>query len=468
MPPSSTTSATGQRDEPETPERLVKLRARASGVATAGLALLPVTGRRVVLVRVAEESRRGALSAEDSETIAMGARMALDMRLPAVVVLASSGADVLGGVASLDGWGRAAKALSACSGVVPVVIVAYGLAVSGPALLMGMADVVVMTSDAVAYVSGPTAVAQMTGLELLPEQLGGQRVHARSTGVAALLANDTEQAFDVVDDVLGYLPDHIDEEPPMLLPDDPTGRATPELRDLLPTSATGSYDVRSVIRAIADDAEILELRAGWAPQLCTALCRVGGRPVGVVANQPQSMAGTLDIGASQKGARFVTFCDSFNVPLLTLVDTPGFMPGKDLEWRGMIRHGAQLVFAYAEATVPRVCLILRKAYGGAYIVMDSKGMANDLCLAWPSAQVAVMGAQGAVQILHRREDAATQARLVDEYEEEYLNPYVAAARGFVDQVIDPADTRRVVHAAFKMLATKREPIVSRKHGNGPL
>ncbi len=189
----------------------------------------------------------------------------------------------------------------------------------------------------------------------------------------------------------------------------------------------------------------------------------------MVANQPQSMAGTLDIAASQKGARFVAFCDAFNVPLLTLVDTPGFMPGKDLEWRGMIRHGAQLVFAYAEATVPRVCLIMRKAYGGAYIVMDSKGMGNDLCLAWPSAQVAVMGAQGAVQILHRREDAATQARLADEYEETYLNPYVAAARGYVDQVIDPArhPGRRWPRpsACWRPSGSGSCP---RKHGNGPL
>jgi acetyl-CoA carboxylase carboxyltransferase component len=286
--------------------------------------------------------------------------------------------------------------------------------------------------------------------------------------VAALLADSTDHALEVVDEVLGYLPDHVDDEPPAWAPTDPTGRLTPELRDVLPASATGSYDVREVISAIADDGEILELRAGWAPQISTVLCRIAGRPVGVVANQPQSMAGTLDIAASQKGARFVAFCDSFNIPLLTLVDTPGFMPGKDLEWRGMIRHGAQLVFAYAEATVPRVCLILRKAYGGAYIVMDSKGMANDLCLAWPSAQVAVMGAQGAVQILHRREDAPTQARLAAEYEEDYLNPYVAAARGFVDQVIDPAETRKAVVAAFEMLATKRERIVTRKHGNGPL
>lgn len=446
----------------------VRLRAMASGATTAGLARLPVTGRRVVLVRVSSEQRRGALSASDSDTIAAGARMALDQRLPLVMVLASSGADVFEGIASLDGWGRAARALSSCSGIVPTVIVAYGLALSGPALLLGMADIVVMTPEAVAYVSGPTAVAQMTGLRLAPDDLGGQRVHARSTGVAALLADDADHGLEIAATVLDYLPDHADEEPPAWGSDDRADRQTPDLRDLLPLSATGSYDVRSVVAAISDDGEYIELRAAWAPQICTLLCRIDGRPVGVVANQPQSMAGTLDIAASQKGARFVAFCDSFNVPLLTLVDTPGFMPGKDLEWRGMIRHGAQLVFAYAEATVPRVCLILRKAFGGAYIVMDSKGMANDLCLAWPSAQVAVMGAQGAVQILHRREDAATQARLVEDYEETYLNPYVAAARGFVDQVVDPADTRKAVASAFRMLATKRERIVARKHGNGPL
>ena len=451
-----------------TAQLLVHLRAQAPGTTTAGLARLPVTGRRVVLVRVSSEQRRGALSASDSDTIAAGARMALDQRLPLVMLLASSGADVFEGVASLDGWGRAARALAACSGIVPTVIVTYGLALSGPALLLGMADIVVMTPEALAYVSGPTAVAAMTGLQLAPDELGGQRVHARSTGVAALVADDADHGLEVVAAALDYLPDHADEEPEIWATEDPADRPTPSLRDLLPASATGSYDVRDAVADIADDGEFLELRAGWAPQLCTLLCRIDGRPVGVVANQPQSMAGTLDISASQKGARFVAFCDAFNIPLLTLVDTPGFMPGKDLEWRGMIRHGAQLVFAYAEATVPRVCLILRKAFGGAYIVMDSKGMANDLCLAWPSAQVAVMGAQGAVQILHRRENAETQARLVEEYEETYLNPYVAAARGFVDQVIDPADTRKAVTSAFRMLATKRERIMARKHANGPL
>jgi acetyl-CoA carboxylase carboxyltransferase component len=219
---------------------------------------------------------------------------------------------------------------------------------------------------------------------------------------------------------------------------------------------------------VADDGELLEVRPMWAPQLVTALTAVGGMPVGVVANQPRAMAGTLDIPASQKGARFVRFCDAFNIPILTMVDTPGFLPGKDLEWRGMIRHGAELAFAYAEATVPRICLVLRKAYGGAYIVMDSKGIGNDICLAWPSAQIAVMGERGAVQILHRGAGAEEIIRLEAAYAEEYLTPWVAAERGFVDEVIDPADTRAGVHRALVLLATRTEHLPGRKHEAGPL
>jgi acetyl-CoA carboxylase carboxyltransferase component len=446
----------------------VRLRACVPGTTTARVEHLPLTGRRVVTVRIDPAFRRGALSAQDSATLAEAADMALTQRLPLLVVMASSGADVFEGVSSLHGWGSAALALSRCSGVIPVLFVAVGMALSGPALLLGMADAVIMTPGAVAYVSGPAAVRQWTGQRLEPETLGGVGVHARTTGVAALTAADQDEAVELAEELLRYLPDHADALPAPSATDDPDDRSAPELRDLIPTSATGSYDVRDVVATIADDGELLELRGPWAPQIVTALTRIGGHSVGIVANQPQAMAGTLDIAASQKGARFVTFCDAFNVALLTLVDTPGFMPGKDLEWRGMIRHGAQLVFAYAEAQVPRVCLVLRKAFGGAYIVMDSKGMANDVCLAWPSAQVAVMGARGAVQILHRREDPETQARLVDAYEEDFFNPYVAAARGFVDQVIDPADTRLAVVRCLDMLAAKRERLVTRKHGNGPL
>ncbi len=446
----------------------VALRAGVRGSTSARVDTLGATGRRVVLVHSDPSTRRGALTATDSATLASGARLASAQRLPLVVRLDTSGADIDGGVSSLHGWGEAARALAACSGVVPVILVVSGLAVSGPALMLGMADLVVMTPEAVAYVSGPASVAALTGLRLDPEQLGGQGVHARTTGVAALLATNVEDALDLVADVLEFLPDHVDQLPPSRPTRDDPDRPTPELRQLLPTQPSGSYDVRVAVTAIGDDGIFVELRERWAPQLVTGLIRVDGQPVGVVANQPQSMAGTLDIAASQKGARFVSFCDTFNVPLLTLVDTPGFMPGKDLEWRGMIRHGAQLVFAYAEATVPRVCLIMRKAFGGAYIVMDSKTMGNDLCLAWPSAQVAVMGAQGAVQILHRREDADTQAQLIEEYQERFLNPYVAAERGFVDQIVDPIESRAVVARAFAMLAHKAERLPARKHGNGPL
>ncbi|MDQ2729550.1 MAG: methylmalonyl-CoA carboxyltransferase [Actinomycetota bacterium] len=446
----------------------VALRAGVRGSASARVDTLEATGRRVVLVHIDPETRRGALTATDSATLASGARLASAQRLPLVVRLDTSGADIDSGVSSLHGWGEAARALAGCSGVVPVIVVVSGLAVSGPALMLGMADLVVMTPDAVAYVSGPASVAALTGFRVDPEQLGGQAVHARTTGVAALLATNVEDALDLVADVLDFLPDHVDQLPPVRATSDDADRPTPELRYLLPAHPSGSYDVRLAVVAIGDDGLFVEIRERWAPQLVTGLIRVDGQPVGVVANQPQSMAGTLDIAASQKGARFVSFCDTFNVPVLTLVDTPGFMPGKDLEWRGMIRHGAQLVFAYAEATVPRVCLIMRKAFGGAYIVMDSKLMGNDLCLAWPSAQVAVMGAPGAVQILHRREDAETQAQLIGEYQERFLNPYVAAERGYIDQIVDPAETRAVVARAFAMLANKAEQIPARKHANGPL
>jgi len=277
-----------------------------------------------------------------------------------------------------------------------------------------------------------------------------------------------DRAREMVAALLAYLPAHADERPPRWPTADPGDRATPEAGELLPAGAAGSYDVRDVIRAIVDDDDLLELRPRWAPNLVTGLATVAGGPVGVIANQPLAIAGTLDIPASQKGAGFVSFCDSFNLPILTFVDTSGFYPGKDLEWRGMIRHGAQLAFAYARATVPRICVILRKSYGGAYIVMDSKRMGNDLCLAWPSAELAVMGAKGAIEILHRRIAPEERPALESAYEERFLNPYIAAERGYVDAVIDPADSRAEIAHALMMLESKREAIVGRKHDNSPL
>jgi acetyl-CoA carboxylase carboxyltransferase component len=310
-------------------------------------------------------------------------------------------------------------------------------------------------------------VEQFTGIRMGNAELGGAASHARHSGVASMVAPDVEAALDAAADLLAYLPDHVDAEPGRRPTDDPVDRPTPEAGALLPATSTGSYDVRDVLRCLVDDGDLLEVRARWAPNLVTAHATIGGRPIGIVANQPVAIAGTLDIPASQKGARFVSTCDAFNVPLLTVVDTPGFYPGKDLEWRGMIRHGAQLVFAYGRATVPRVCLILRKSYGGAYIVMDSKRMGNDLCLAWPTAELAVMGAGQAAAILQRRATPEQRAAFEADYTERLLNPFVAAERGYVDAVVDPAETRPVVAAAFAALASKRELLAARKHDNGP-
>jgi acetyl-CoA carboxylase carboxyltransferase component len=431
-----------------------------------------VEGTRPVVAARAHQPGSGppgvALGAEAAGALARAAGLALNRRLPLVMWLTSSGPDLGQGVATLEGWGQVAKALVSCSGSVPVVAVVDGPVLSGPALFLGLADVVVMTSRAVAYVSGPAAVAELTGVTVEPVELGGPGVHASRSGLASLVVAGATEATTAAAQLLSYLPSHCDELAPVELSADPISRQAPELREVIPDRASGSYDVRRVIAAVADNGSFLELRAAWAPQLVTALARVGGHSIGVLANQPQSMSGTLDIAASQKGARFVSMCDTFNIPLLTLVDTSGFMPGRDLEWRGIIRHGAGLVFAYAEATVPRVCLVLRKAYGGAYIVMDSKGMGNDICIAWPSAELAVMGAEGAVSILHRGADDETRLKLVEEYQERFLNPYIAAERGYVDMVIDPAETREVVARCFSALRTKREQLVARKHGNSPL
>lgn len=427
-----------------------------------------IGGRRVIEARSVSGHHRGALTQADGDTITEAARIALAARLPLVVVLSSSGSEVSEGIDALHGWGRAAAAIAACSGSVPVLMAVTGAAISGPALLLGLADVTVMTPDAFAFVSGPDAVEGFTGMRVSLRDLGGAAMHAHTSGLCALLAADPDAVDGLLEGVLDYLPDHTDAQPPHIGSDDPTERITPELRDLVPAAASASYDVRDVVRAIVDDGDIVELRPGWASQLVTALASVGGMPVGVVANQPRALAGTLDIPASQKGARFVRFCDAFNLPIVTLVDTPGFLPGKDLEWRGMIRHGAELAFAYAEASVPRVCIVLRKAYGGAYIVMDSKGIGNDLCLAWPSAEIAVMGAPGAVQILHRHADETERRLLEARYDAELLTPWVAAERGFVDEVVDPAETRPTLFRALRLLDSRRELLPERKHDAGPM
>ena len=424
-------------------------------------------GRSVVVVDIAGEDR-GALRPADGENLAIAARTARDQRLPLVCFVESSGAAIDEGVGAVHGWGTAAREFVACSGVVPTIFCVTGPTVSGPALLLGLADLVVMITDTYAFVSGTHMVRQFTGEELSNEGLGGASMHERTSGVAHFTVADRAEAEDLISELLSFLPDHTDQVPTGWPCSDPVDRPTPEAGDLIPETPTGSYDVRDVLACVVDDGHLLEPRAQWAPNLVTAFASIGGRPVGLVANQPQSVAGTLDIAASQKGGRFVSFCDAFNLPLVTFVDTSGFYPGKDLEWRGMIRYGAQMAFAYARATVPRVCLTLRKSYGGAYIVMDSRYMGNDLMLAWPTAEIAVMGAKGAVEILHRQADEAEREDLVATYEERLLNPYIAAERGSVDRVIEPADTRSELAAALDVLSGKRERLPRRRHDNTPL
>lgn len=446
--------------------RPVDLRHRVVGAVTSDVR--EFEGRQVVWVDVDAGSRVGALTSDSSSKIENASLTARAKGFPLIVIMRSSGADIVEGFAALHGWGLAAKALTDCSGVVPIIMVVEGPAVSGPALLLGIADFVVMTVDSYAFVTGPTMVAEFTGVMIDNEELGGAASHARYTGATSLVAPDLKSAIEMVAQLLAYLPQHNDEEPPMWPTDDPSDRQTPEAGALMPHTSTGSYDVRDVIRAICDDGELLELRSRWAPNVVTAFAAMGGLPIGIVANQPLALAGTLDIPASQKAARFVAFCDAFNLPIVTLVDTPGFYPGKDLEWRGMIRHGAQLVFAYGRATVPRICVILRKSYGGAYIVMDSKTMGNDLCLAWPWAELAVMGAGQAAAILQRRATPEERAIFEADYAERLLNPYIAAERGYIDGVIDPAETRQVIAEALMTLIDKREALLSRPHDNTPL
>jgi propionyl-CoA carboxylase beta chain len=412
--------------------------------------------------------RHGAVGQVEGQMLERVIDAAVEGGLPVLGVIDSSGADATEGVSALHAWGRVAASLARASGMVPVVLVVVGPCVSGPALLLGLADVVVMTEDSFAYVSGPGAVRQAIGLDVSHERLGGAAAHALASGVAALVAADEDEAVLMARDVLVHLPANNCEPAPVLGTDDPSDRDCLVAARAVPAGASTAYDVRVVAADVVDGGSLFELWTRYAPSLVTAFATIEGRTVGVLANQPQQLAGTLTIEASQKGARFVQLCDAFNVPLLTFVDTPGFQPGKDIEWRGMIRHGAQLVHAYAEATVPRVCVVLRKAYGGAYIVMDSRGLGNDACFAWPSAEIAVMGAKGAVQILHRSVGDDERTQLEADYSARYCTPAVAAERGLVDDVIDPVDTRRVVSLALRALGAKRERLPERRHSNGPL
>jgi len=446
-------------------EDFVKIRGKTESSVISNI--VSFSGRKVMQVEIGSGENK-SIKPLDGENLATAAKIAHEQGMPIVCFVESSGADILEGVAAVHGWGMAAREFVRCSGKVPIIFCVTGATVSGPALLLGLADFVIMIEDSYAFVSGPRMAELFTGENTTNEDLGGAPLHDRNTGVSHFTTNSLDEASELIEQLLSFMPDNSDENPHAWNSTDPADRSTPEAGSVLPESISDSYDIRDVINCVVDENYILESRKSWAPNLVTAFASINGRPVGVVANQPQSLAGTLDIPASQKGASFVSFCDSFNLPLITFVDTSGFYPGKDLEWRGMIRYGAQMAFAYARATVPRICVTLRKSYGGAYIVMDSRYMGNDLMLAWPSAEIAVMGAKGAVEILHRDADEKEKLSLESSYEEKLLNPFVAADRGSVDRVIEPSETRSEIVAALDLLFNKRERLPKRKHDNIPL
>ncbi|MFC4907584.1 acyl-CoA carboxylase subunit beta [Actinomadura gamaensis] len=394
---------------------------------------------------------------------------------PLVGLNDGAGARIQEGVTALAGYGGIFRRSVRASGVIPQISVVLGPCAGGATYSPALTDFVFMVrGTAQMYITGPDVVGAVTGESVTHEELGGAEMHGAVSGVAAIVCDDEAECLAEVRYLLSMLPSNNRELAPVAFTADPADRSCDALLDLVPPNPRQSYDVRDVIREIVDDGEVFEVHARWATNLVCALTRLDGHVVGVVANQPSVSAGVLDIPASEKGARFVQFCDAFSIPLVTLVDVPGFLPGKDQEYGGIIRHGAKLLYAYCNATVPRVQVILRKAYGGAYIVMDSRSIGCDLSFAWPTNEIAVMGAEGAANVVFRREIAAApdpdeaRAQRIKEYRQELMHSYYAAERGLVDDVIDPADTRRVLVRSLAMLRAKDAPLPSRKHGNLPL
>jgi acetyl-CoA carboxylase carboxyltransferase component len=385
----------------------------------------------------------GSLGEAHAGTIVRVLELAERGRAPVVGFVSSGGARMQEGVAALGGYGQIFRRTVALSGRVPQISVVSGLSAGGGAYSPALTDWIVMTDQSSMFLTGPGVVRDALGEDVDAEQLGGTRVHQRN-GVCHFVAQDDYDSARLVRDLLSYLPSHRDLPAPLALPQAPGGR---DPSATVPVQARRVYDVRDVIRAVVDGGELLEIAAGWARNLVTGLARLDGRPVGVIANQPRYLGGVLDAASSEKGARFVSKCNQFGIPLVVLVDTPGYMPGTRQESAGVIRHGATLVHAFAEATVPRVTVILRKAFGGAFITMNSKDLGADYVFAWPTAEIGVMGSKPAVGVIHRRalavaeDPEAERERLAAEYAHEQLRPQVAAAAGYVDELIEPSDTR---------------------------
>ncbi|WP_333758174.1 acyl-CoA carboxylase subunit beta [Streptomyces sp. ISBFB 2968] len=416
----------------------------------------------------------GALGEAHAQKIHKLMDLAETAGAPVVGLCDGAGARIQEGVTALAGYGGIFQRNVRNSGVIPQISVIMGPCAGGAAYSPALTDFVFMVrGTSQMFITGPDVVQAVTGEQITQEGLGGADVHAGTSGVAHFAYDDEEQCLEDVRHLLSYLPANNRELPPAEVPDDPADRRTEALLTLVPADPNRAYDMRRVIEEIADHGEYFEVHERWAPNIICALTRLGGQVVGIVANQPQSMAGVLDIESSEKAARFVQTCDSFNIPLVSLVDVPGFLPGVDQEHNGVIRHGAKLLYAYCNATVPRISLVLRKAYGGAYIVMDSRSIGADIALAWPTNEIAVMGAEGAANVVFRREIAASddpeavrKAR-IDEYRDELMHPYYAAERGLVDDVVAPAETRSVLIGALRMLRDKHAPLPTRKHGNQP-
>ena len=434
-----------------------------------------VDGRKVFLFSQDFTVYGGALGEVFAEKIHKVMDLAQSVGAPFIGLNDGAGARIQEGVVSLASYGGIFHRNVQSSGVIPQISVILGPCAGGAVYSPALTDFIFMVRETShMFITGPDVVKTVTGEDVTLEELGGAMTHATKSGVATFVSPDERTCLEQVRYLLSFLPANNLEEPPSFAPTDDPERRCPELSELMPDSPNMPYDMVDVIHAVADDGEFFEYASNWARSIVCGFARLDGHVVGVVGNQPKVLAGVLDIESSEKAARFVRTCDAFNIPLVTFVDVPGFLPGVDQEYGGIIRHGAKLLYAYCESTVPRIQIITRKAYGGAYVVMNSKSIGADLAFAWPSAELAVMGPSGAVEIIYRRElldaadPAARRAELIEEYTERYANPYNAAERGYIDDVIDPAETRIKLIAGLDMLRSKREDLPKRKHGNVPL
>lgn len=434
-----------------------------------------VNGRTVCAYAQDFTSRGGTLGEMHAGKICKVMDLAMKMKCPMISLIDSGGARIQEGVNALDGYGNIFFRNACASGVIPQLSAVMGSAAGGAVYSPAMTDFVFMVKKtSYMYITGPQVVKAATSEEISDEELGGAMTHNAKSGVAQFACDSDQQCIEEIKRLLGYLPSNCDEKPLNMTSKDKPDRADPALDELIPPEASKGYDMKNVIRSIVDDGEFCEPSRHYAMNIITCLARMNGHVIGIIASQPSHLAGCLDINASDKAARFIRFCDAFNIPLLTIVDVPGYLPGSHQEWGGIIRHGAKMLWCYSEATVPKITLITRKAYGGSYLAMCAQSLGADHTLAWPKAEIAVMGAEGAAAIIHRQETkeaedpAAREKEKIEEYRQHFYNPYVAASMGYINAVIRPRDTRPEIIAALEALRDKKETRPFRKHGNIPM